>query len=748
MSKIFRYFKPFILLLLLVFGLLFVQAMCDLALPDYMSNIVNNGIQQGGIENAVPEAVRKSEFDRILLMLPDKDRKAVQKSYTLLSPDDDFEEYGEKYPALGQEPVYMLNETGKGDAEALNPIMGKAILVVSIIEETGIEGLAEKMPALPGTDRLPEIPPDTDPFALVERIPAEYMDLMREQIDGMFSDMSESMITQSAVEYIKDEYAAIGMDTGAMQINYILRTGLFMLLVTLLSIAAAISVGYLAARFAAGAARAMRRDVFQNVTTFSNIEMDRFSTASLITRTTNDIQQVQMFLVFLLRIVFFAPILGIGGIIRALSTETSMAWTIALAVGAVLTAVIILFNLAMPRFRILQRLVDRINLVMREALTGIPVIRAFNTQKQQEKKFDAANRNLTKTHLFVNRIMVFMMPFMLLVMNGVSLLIVWVGSQQVDAGTIQVGNMMAFIQYAMMIIMSFLMLSMVSIMLPRASVAAGRIAEVIDTKASIHDPDSPETFDGKKKGYLKFKDVSFRYPGADDDALSGITFTAKPGETTAIIGGTGSGKSTLVNLIPRFYDVTKGKIRIDGRDIRSVTQYALRKRIGYIPQKAMLFSGTVASNLRYGDEDSPDTVLKDAADAAQAMAFIERMPGRFEAPISQGGVNVSGGQKQRLAVARALVKKPDVYIFDDSFSALDFKTDAALRKALKQEIQKTGSTVIIVAQRIGTVRNAEQIIVLNEGKIAGIGTHSELMKSCGVYSEIAYSQLSREELES
>jgi ATP-binding cassette subfamily B protein len=596
-----------------------------------------------------------------------------------------------------------------------------------------------------GENPFANFPEGTDPFVLLEDLPKEQLDGMKIKIDEQFKNLPENMVTQSAINYIRSEYEAIGIKIEKTQSNYILYIGGIMILIALLGMVASIIVGFLSARVAASLGRNLRYKVFEKVTSFSNAEFDNFSTASLITRSTNDIQQVQQFMVMLLRMVFYAPILGVGGVIRAINTNTSMAWIVAVGVIAILTLVITLFSVAMPKFKIVQKLVDKVNLVMREALNGTLVIRAFNTQRFEEKKFDNANKDLTKTNLFVSRLMVTMMPTMMLIMNGIMLLIVWVGAHEIDKGAIQVGDMMAFIQYAMQIIMSFLMLSMVSMILPRASVSAQRIAEILDKDISIKDLANPKEFRKDIKGLLEFKNVSFKYPGAEESVLKDINFTARPGETTAFIGSTGSGKSTLINLIPRFYDVSEGEILFDGINIRDVRLHDLRERIGYVPQKGILFTGTIESNLKYGknSDASNEDVLK-AIEISQAKEFIDGKDSGILSEISQGGTNVSGGQKQRLSIARALAKKPELFIFDDSFSALDFKTDAILRKRMGEEIKDR--TVLIVAQRINTIMNAERIVVLDEGKIVGIGTHRELLKNCDVYKQIALSQLSEEEL--
>jgi ABC-type multidrug transport system, ATPase and permease components len=751
MLKIIKHLKPFIASIVVVIGLLFVQAVCDLSLPDYMSNIVNVGIQQGGVENAVPKVIRKSEFDKIKLFMNEDDKKKVEDNYLLLDKknlsQNELENYLKDYPQLDKEPLYKLNTKDKNLISELNNIFGKPMLIVQGIEKGGISALTPAMPeGAQGGKAQRALTANTDPFAIISKMTQEQINAMKEKTNEKFKNMPGTMITQSAVTFLHTEYKTIGINTDKLQSNYIFTAGFKMLALALVSMVATVIVGLLAARVAAGLGKNLRKKVFRKVTSFSNSEFDKFSTASLITRSTNDIQQVQTLMVMLLRIVFYAPILAIGGVIKVVNTDLSMGWIIAVAVMAVLTLVIVLFSVAIPKFKSVQKLVDKINLITRESLIGMLVIRAFNTEKYEEKKFEKANQDLTKTNLFISRLMTLMMPLMMFIMNGVTLLIIWVGAHQVDAGNMQVGNMMAFMQYAMQIIMAFLMISMVSIMIPRASVSAQRIAEVLDTKVTISDLEEPKKFSLDKKGYIEFKNVSFRYPGAEEDVLSNINFTAKPGETTAFIGSTGSGKSTLINLIPRFYDITSGEILVDGTDIREVSQKELREKIGYVPQKGILFSGTIESNIKYGKREAAEEELIKAAEIAQAMEFISSKPESFKTEISQGGTNVSGGQKQRLSIARALAKKPEMFIFDDSFSALDFKTDAALRKALKSEIAE--STVLIVAQRISTIMNADKIIVLDEGNIVGTGTHKELMENCEVYKQIALSQLSKEELSS
>jgi ATP-binding cassette subfamily B multidrug efflux pump len=745
MLRLTRYLKPYILLIIITIGLLFVQAYANLALPDYMANIVNVGIQQGGVENAVPKAIRKSGMDKLVIFMNPDDKAQVLDAYTLVDKSSpDYTKYVSEYPALANQPIYVLKSIDQTEIDQLNPIMGKAFLIVSNIQQTMANpAKAAAMAQNFGFD-LSKLPPGTDIFALLAQLPPAQLAQMMTKIDQQFSGMDPSLINQSAVMAVKAEYKALGMDTGKVQSSYITHTGILMLLVSLLAGACTVTVGFLAAKTAAGSARDVRRDLFKRVENFASGEFDKFSTASLITRSTNDVTQIQMVVIMLMRIVFYAPIIGVGGIILALDKSTSMWWVIALAVLVLICLVLVVFSISLPKFRLMQSLIDRLNLVTRENLSGMMVIRAFNKQKFEEDRFDTANVDLTNTSLFVSRIMVTMFPVMMLVMNGLSVLIIWVGAHQVAQSAMQVGDMIAFMQYAMQIVMAFLMLSMMFIIIPRASVSGGRIADVLTTEPSIKDPPLPQRFDEPFAGTVEFRNVSFRYPNALEDVLCNISFTAQPGQTTAFLGSTGSGKSTIVNLIPRFYEVTSGSILVDGKDIRKVRQSDLRDKIGYIPQKGMLFSGTVGSNLRYADEEAPDQRLKEAADIAQASEFIFEKPEGFEAEISQGGTNVSGGQKQRLSIARALVKQPPIYIFDDSFSALDFKTDTALRKALKQ---KTGSsTVLIVTQRVSTIKNADQIIVLEEGQVVGIGKHEELMEDCETYREIALSQLSLEEL--
>ena len=754
MRRILKYLKPYAALIVAAVILLFGQAYCDLSLPNYMSKIVDYGIQQGGIESAAPQAVSENTMNTLQAFMDDDAKALAEASYTLVTKDSaDYDTYLKEYPALENENVYVENKADDKTQLELGAIFAKPFASINAInqimeaEQSGSDTISlDKQQNEDGTEKTAEIPPalmqfmmyyaqqpeGTDFFTALNTYPEaqQVYQSLNEVLEEKLGGMDESTLQQMAIPAVKAEYAALGMDTTAIQQNYILSNGGLMLLLALGSAACTIIVGLLAARAGAGVARDLREKTFTKVENFSNVEFDKFSTASLITRNTNDITQIQMVLILMIRMVIYAPIMGVGGVIMALNKSTSMSWIIALAVIILLGFIGSLFVLVMPKFKKMQSLVDRLNLVMRESLSGLMVIRAFNTQKFELDRFDKANKDLTKTSLFVNRAMVWMMPIMTLIMNGVSVLIIWVGANQIAASSMQVGDMMAFIQYAMQIIMAFLMMSMMFIMLPRASVSAHRIADVLDTEPAIKDPKNPKKFTDPK-GLLEFKDVCFAYPGADANVLSDINFVAKPGETTAFIGSTGSGKSTVANLIPRFYDVTSGTVTIDGVDVRDVTRHELRDQLGYVPQKSVLFSGTVASNLRLGDENATDERLEKAAEEAQAMEFISKSARGFE--------------KQRLSIARALVKDPNIYIFDDSFSALDFKTDATLRAAIKE--QTKDKTVLIIAQRVGTIMDAQQIIVLDEGKIVGTGTHRELMKNCETYREIALSQLSEEELD-
>ncbi len=746
MFNILKYTKPYLLLVLFSIGLLAAQANLDLALPDYLSDIVDTGIQQGGVENAVPVAIRQSELlDRIFIFTHPDNQTTVLAEYTLVDENStDYDSYINDYPILENESIYVLNDIKQDKNDELHQIFVEPFVVVFTLEQamanpenaTLIWELLEIDPAT--------LPPGTDLFDILSSmLTFEELMFLSNIITQNFKAMGEIMLDQIAALAVGLEYEIIGLDTDKLQSNYILKAGGLMLIMTLLSVLCTISVSFLASRTAAGMARDIRSDLFQKVENFSSIEFDSFSTASLITRSTNDVTQIQSVTVMIIRMVFYAPILGIGGIIRALNKNASMWWLIAVAVGVLILLVLIVFFIAVPKFNIMQSLTDRINLVARENLIGMLVIRAFNREKYEEERFDTANKDLTSVVLFINRVMVILMPIMMLIMNGLMISIIWIGSHEVEAATMQVGDMMAFMQYAMLIVFAFLMLTMMFIILPRAVVSGRRINEVLQTEPSIIDPEEPKTFPESFKGTIEFRNVSFKYPGAKKHVLQNISFTAQPGQTTALIGATGSGKSTVINLIPRFYDVTTGSIRIDGLDIRKVTQHDLRDKIGYVPQKSSLFSGTIESNLLFANENADDEDLRSAIDIAQATEFVFDKSEGMDREIAQGGMNVSGGQKQRLSIARALVKKPPIYIFDDSVSALDFKTDAALRKALKE---KTGdSTVLMVTQRVSTIKNAEQILVIDEGKIVNKGTHDELMETCDIYKEIAISQLELEE---
>ena len=755
MLKIFKHLRNSSFIIFIIILLLAGQASCELSLPTYTSNIINIGIQQSGIENSVPEVIRKSEMDKLFIFLSDKNKNTILNNYKLLNKDslseEEYNKYKDSYPALSDEEIYLLNTKDKDIIKKLDNILGKPELIVyglesddesaKMIQQQMKNNMTSNMSISNANQNLENM----DMFAMLQSMPKKQKNNLIKEMNNQLINLPDAMISQSAVSFVKNEYNEIGIDTGKLQTQYILTTGAEMIGITILSVVAAITVGFLASRVGASLGRTLRSKTFEKVMRFSSKEMTEFSTASLITRSTNDIQQIQQMTVMMLRMVFFAPFMAIGGIYKALSTNASMAWIIGVAVLGVVVIVGILFATVMPRFKKLQNLVDRLNLVTREILTGLPVIRAFSTERFEEKRFDGVNKDLTKVNMFVNRMMSCMMPAMMLVMNAISVLIVWVGAKNIDTGAMQVGDMMAFIQYTMQIVMSFLMISMISVMLPRAAVSANRINEVLEKDIIIKEDKNPQAFDASKKGLVEFKNVSFKYPDADEDILHDINFTANSGETTAFIGSTGSGKSTLINLILRFHDVTKGEIKVDGVNIKNVRLHDLREKIGYVPQKGVLFSGTIDSNLRYGKKDATQEDIIKAAKIAQSIDFINDKEDKFDSEISQGGSNVSGGQKQRLSIARAIAKDPEIFIFDDSFSALDFKTDAKLRKALKSET--SNSTVLIVAQRISTILDADQIVVLDEGRIVGKGTHKELLKNCEIYKEIALSQLSKEELE-
>ena len=718
MLKMFHYMKERWYYVVMIIVLLFVQAYCDLSLPDYTSKIVNVGIQQKGIEDGVPDTIRKESMEHLLLFLDEKEKAKVEDAYTL------------------KDDVYKRNDVTKEERDELNSILAIPMMAAGSLEDE------EKAAEIKTQMGLPE---ESDLWQVLEQLPQEQLDAMKDSLTEKIKEMPESIVTQAAVQFVQTEYEAQGIDVDVMQIQYLMTSGLKMLAMALVIMLAAVSVTFLSSRVAAFLGRNLRNGVYRKVISFSGEELNHFSTASLITRSTNDIQQVQLVFAMIFRIVLYAPILGVGGVLKVLQTDVSMTWILGVAVVAILILVGFLFAVAMPKFKILQYRIDELNLVSREILTGLSVIRAFSREKHEEERFEEVNERLTKTNLFVNRCMTFMMPAMMLIMNGITVLIIYNGSHAVDNGTMQVGNMMAFMQYAMQIIMSFLMITMMSIMLPRASVSAKRINEIMETKVSIESPETAKIPENNKKGEVRFEHVGFAYPGAEEETLSDINFTAQKGETVAFIGSTGSGKSTLVNLIPRFFDVTSGKILVDGVDIREMGLHDLRERIGYVPQKGVLFSGTIDSNIRYGKEDATKEEVNRAAEIAQAQEFIGQKEKGMESEIAQGGTNVSGGQKQRLSIARAIAKNPEIYIFDDSFSALDYKTDVVLRRALEKETKD--ATTLIVAQRISTILHADKILVLDEGKIVGEGTHKELLKTCEVYQQIAMSQLSKEELE-
>ena len=718
MLKMFHYMKERWYYVVMIIVLLFVQAYCDLSLPDYTSKIVNVGIQQKGIEDGVPDTIRKESMEHLLLFLDEEEKAEVEDAYTL------------------KDDVYKRNDVTKEERDELNSILAIPMMAAGSLEDE------EKAAEIKTQMGLPE---ESDLWQVLEQLPQEQLDAMKDSLTEKIKEMPESIVTQAAVQFVQTEYEAQGIDVDAMQIQYLMTSGLKMLAMALVIMLAAVSVTFLSSRVAAFLGRNLRNGVYRKVISFSGEELNHFSTASLITRSTNDIQQVQLVFAMIFRIVLYAPILGVGGVLKVLQTDVSMTWILGVAVVAILILVGFLFAVAMPKFKILQYRIDELNLVSREILTGLSVIRAFSREKHEEERFEEVNERLTKTNLFVNRCMTFMMPAMMLIMNGITVLIIYNGSHAVDNGTMQVGDMMAFMQYAMQIIMSFLMITMMSIMLPRASVSAKRINEIMETKVSIESPETAKIPENNKKGEVRFEHVGFAYPGAEEETLTDINFTAQKGETVAFIGSTGSGKSTLVNLIPRFFDVTSGKILVDGVDIREMGLHDLRERIGYVPQKGVLFSGTIDSNIRYGKEDATKEEVNRAAEIAQAQEFIGQKEKGMESEIAQGGTNVSGGQKQRLSIARAIAKNPEIYIFDDSFSALDYKTDVVLRRALKKETKD--ATTLIVAQRISTILHADKILVLDEGKIVGEGTHKELLKTCEVYQQIAMSQLSKEELE-
>ncbi len=719
MLKLAKYLKRSAGFIVVIIALLFLQAYCDLSLPSYTSDIINVGIQQGGIEDAVPNQIRDKSLKQLFLFMTKEEQQTVQEQY---QQNDDG--------------IWKLKDISKEERDELNSIFEKPMAMVLALSEDSdtTKGIKEQM----------QLPEGVGILDAMMQMPQEQLQKMQEQMREQMDQMPDMMLEQSSIVYVKAEYQAQDVNMDQIQTHYIKTSGIKMVAMALVIMLASVSVTFLSCRVAASFARDVREDVYKKVVSFSNAEFNKFSTASLITRSTNDVQQIQMVMSMIFRIVLYAPILGIGGFMKVLNTNTSMAWIIGVAVGAILLVVLVLFAVAMPKFKMLQTLIDRMNLVTREILTGLSVIRAFSTEKHEVERFEEANKRLTKTNLFVNRCMTFMMPTMMLIMNLITLLIVYTGAHSIDDGMMQVGDMMAFIQYTMQIIMSFLMITMMSIMIPRASVSGARISEVLETPLTIHDPEKEKMENETKESSVEFRNVSFAYPGATENVLTDLNFVAKHGETTAIIGSTGSGKSTLVNLIPRFFDVTKGQVLVNGVDVRDMKQHELRDKLGYVPQKGVLFSGTIDSNLRYGCENASKETIEKAAQIAQATEFINAKTEGFDSPISQGGTNVSGGQKQRLSIARAITKNPEIYIFDDSFSALDYKTDVVLRQALKKETKD--AVTIIVAQRISTILHAEQILVLDDGHIVGKGTHDELMKDCEVYRQIAMSQLSEKEL--
>ena len=724
MTKILKYLKPYWFSILVAFGLLFGQATCELTMPDYMQNIVNTGIQNAGIESGVYQQISEKTLNSCLMFASDSEKDLITSSYKLVTPSKATKEEKMQIPALKTENVYQLKDIGEGKEEKLSSTL-------TLLQMTMVEVSKD---AKEQNVQIPQL------------LMMNGVDTYRKAAKSEISKLGDSTVSSMSSQFLKKEYTDLGMDMEKMQQDYIISSGIKMLGYALASAVCAILVGFLASRIAAGFSKNLRQAVFEKVTHFSNENLNTFSTSSLITRTTNDIQQLQMTIVMFLRIVMYAPIIGVGAILHVVESGANMTWILALCVVVILSVVLLIFMIVMPKFKIMQKMIDKLNSVVRELLDGMLVIRAFNNEKIEEDKFDKANKDITSISLFTTRAMAIMMPIMMFLMNGTTLMILWFGSKQVDAGMIQVGSIMAFMQYAMQVIMAFLMITMVAIMLPRANVSAQRIQEVLSSEITVQDKEKTSDFLSSMHGVVSFKNVSFRYPGADEDVLSDISFETKPGETTAFIGSTGSGKSTLINLVPRFYDVTSGSILVDGVDIRDVKQADLRSRIGYVPQKGMLLSGDIESNLLYSKKDATCDDIQEALSISQSSEFVSKKPEGIKSEINQGGTNVSGGQRQRLSIARAIVRKPEIYIFDDSFSALDFKTDAKLREALAASCKETKSTVLLVAQRISSILHADQIMVLDEGKMVGKGTHAELMESCEVYQQIASSQLTKEEL--
>lgn len=724
MTKILKYLKPYWFSILLAFGLLFGQATCELTMPDYMQNIVNTGIQNSGIESGVYQQISEKTLNSFLMFATDSEKDLITSSYKLVESASASKNLKSEIPALKKENVYLLKDISESKKESLQDCLTLLQMTVMEVSQTASKQNVQ----------IPQL------------LMMNGVDTYRKDAKSEISKLGTSTVSSMSSQFLKKEYTDLGMDMEKIQQDYIISSGIKMLGYALASAVCAILVGFLASRIAAGFSKNLRQSVFEKVTHFSNENLNTFSTSSLITRTTNDIQQLQMTIVMFLRIVMYAPIIGIGAILHVIESGANMTWILALCVVVILSVVLLIFMIVMPKFKVMQKMIDKMNSVVRELLDGMLVIRAFNNEKIEEEKFDKANSDITSISLFTTRAMAIMMPIMMFLMNATTLMILWFGSKQVDAGIIQVGSIMAFMQYAMQVIMAFLMITMVTIMLPRANVSAQRIQEVLSSEITVTDKENTCDFSSSMRGVVSFNNVSFRYPGADEDVLSDISFSTKPGQTTAFIGSTGSGKSTLINLVPRFYDVTSGSILVDGVDIRDVKQADLRSRIGYVPQKGMLLSGDIESNLLYSKKDASENDIQSALDISQSSEFVNKKPEGIHSEINQGGTNVSGGQRQRLSIARAIVRKPEIYIFDDSFSALDFKTDAKLREALAASCKETKSTVLLVAQRISSILHADQIIVLDEGKMVGKGTHEELMESCKVYQQIASSQLTKEEL--
>ncbi len=740
MLKIKKYLLKFWPFMIVCFALLFVQSQAELALPDYMSDIVSTGIQAGGFDSPVADILSEETFDHVMLFLTDSEQITFQESYDFIKNKDISQSIKDLYPKIGDQNIYELKDLSSKEMDQLEDMLVKPMLMVMSVDSMDPESKEYQQ-------MFANLPTGMDAYDAIALMPEEAKEKMAEAVDSQMETMGDSTMKIAAGNSVKAEYERLGRDVDAVSHQYIFISGLKMLGIALIGTLSAITVAYCSSRFGAGVARNLRKDVFNKVESFSNEEFGKYSTASLITRTTNDITQVQIVSMMMLRIIAFAPIMGIGALIKAITNSPSMTWIVGIVLLFITGVILVTFIVVLPKFKIIQKLIDKLNLTMRENLSGMLVIRAFGNEKHSEERFDQANQNLRDVNLFVNKAMASLMPIMMFIFNAVTLIIVYYGAKQIDLGNIAIGQMMAFMQYAMHIIMSFLMIAMIAIMVPRASVAAGRIYEVIATEPKIIDPKDPMPFINSKKGLVEFKNVSFQYPGAHEPVLENISFTASPGKTTAFIGSTGSGKSTLIHLIPRFYEATQGEVIVNGVNVKDVRMHDLRDVIGFVPQKGVLFGGTIESNLKYGAPDISDEELAEVIEIAQAKEFIDEKEEGLQSPIAQGGTNVSGGQKQRLCIARALAKKPDIYIFDDSFSALDFKTDAKLRKELNKLIQKTNSTVLLVGQRIASIMDADQIVVLDKGRIVGIGRHDELMKSCEVYQEIAYSQLSKEELE-